>query len=302
MRITRAARAFKRRDIRFRMASGQFERYWLDGDCHRTRFYDALSIMFPEGERFFIESVRYWRDKAEGNPKLEAEIAAFIGQEAMHRREHIEYNSRLAAQGMPVEALEHYITYRHDRARARLSKAGLLGMTVVLEHFTAMLADQLLRHPGNLAGADPQMARIWRWHTLEEGEHRSVAFDLYSRVRDKPVQRYFYRCRAMLLITPIFISQVWAFTWALVKADGRQGDWRGWLHLLYSQFISPGPLRRLIPHWCAWFKPGFHPSQHENEALIERYRLEYDDLAAEQAATDALEPDGAAVPPHPTQA
>lgn len=284
MRITRA---FKRRDIRFGMASGQFDRHWLGGDCHRTRFYDALSIMFPEGERFFIESVRHWRHKAEGNPRLEAEVTAFIGQEAMHRREHMEYNARLAAQGMPVEALEKYITYRHDRARSKLSKAGLLGMTVVLEHFTAMLADQLLRHPDNLAGADPRMARIWRWHTLEEGEHRSVAFDVYSLVRDKPVQRYFYRCRAMLLITPIFISQVWAFTWTLVKADGRQGDWRGWLRLLYCQFISPGPLMRLLPHWFAWFKPGFHPSQHENEALVDRYRAEYDGLAAEQAEADA---------------
>src|SRR5690606_31564916 len=57
-----------------------------------------------------------------------------------------------------------------------------LAATVALEHFTAIMADTVLRHPHWLADADPHMRRLWRWHALEETEHKSVAFDVYMQV------------------------------------------------------------------------------------------------------------------------
>ncbi|CAM2145265.1 Metal-dependent hydrolase [Pararobbsia alpina] len=274
---------FERRDIRFGM-DGEIDPHWLDGDAHRTRFYDAMSLMFPEGEKFFIESVRMCRDFAEGDPILERDVRAFIGQEAMHRREHIAYNERVGEQGAPVAQIEAQLLARLNLARSRLSRGGMLGVTICLEHFTAMLADQVLRHPATLRDADPAMQALWQWHALEETEHKAVAFDLYVRALPRPFERYLRRCNAMLIVTPVFISHIWSFNWRLVKSDGQHRDLRGWLRLLYYQFISPGPFVRILPQWLAWFRPGFHPWKHDNRALIGDTQKAYDALARTQTS------------------
>ena len=40
----------------------QIPTYWFANDPFRTRFFDALGLTFPEGERLFIESVRLYRE------------------------------------------------------------------------------------------------------------------------------------------------------------------------------------------------------------------------------------------------
>ncbi|MCA3869135.1 MAG: metal-dependent hydrolase, partial [Burkholderia sp.] len=45
------------RDVRFTI-DARIPRFWYRGTCHVTRFFDAFSVMFPLGERFFVESVR----------------------------------------------------------------------------------------------------------------------------------------------------------------------------------------------------------------------------------------------------
>lgn len=269
----------RRRDIDFAM-SAAIPRWWYRNDCHATRFYDALSISFPEGERFFIDSVRYYREQIAGDPALAEAVKGFIGQEAMHTREHRLYNERLAAQGAPVERLENRLKKIIGENRRLLPPVGQLAATACLEHFTAMLADQLLRHPQTLAGADPRMAGLWRWHALEETEHKAVAFDVFQRVGGSPGKRYLRRCRAMLLVSMLFVLRNWQFHIALVRADGRGADWRGWLRELHWMFVSPGPLLRILPAWLAWFRPGFHPWQHDNRALLAAARAEFDPRAA----------------------
>ena len=60
---------------------------YYGNDAHLTTMWNALSVLFPEGERFFVDSVRRFRGRIE-DPALLAEITAFIGQEAMHSKEH----------------------------------------------------------------------------------------------------------------------------------------------------------------------------------------------------------------------
>lgn len=59
-----------------------------------TQFFNTLSLFFPEGERFFINSVRKYRDRID-DPELQEAVRAFIGQEAMHGREHEDYNQKM---------------------------------------------------------------------------------------------------------------------------------------------------------------------------------------------------------------
>ena len=62
-----------------------------------------------------------------------------------------------------------------------------LAATMALEHFTAILAHQLLANPRHLEGAERETAELWRWHACEEIEHKGVAYDtwLYA-TRDWP--------------------------------------------------------------------------------------------------------------------
>jgi uncharacterized protein len=266
-----------RRDLHFDMQS-DIPRYWLDGDAHLTRYFDALSLMFPDGERFFIDSVRAFRVQVTDDPALDDAVTGFIGQEAMHSREHLAYNERLERQGVDAVGLMAIVRDVQDRRARTLPPAGQLALTICLEHFTAMLADQLLRHPATMQRADPRMASIWRWHALEETEHKAVAFDVYQRVGGTPFKRWRRRCRAMVWVTMLFTYRTWQFMWRLSKSDGTRKDWRGWLRLLGFLFISPAPITRIAGQWLKWFLAGFHPWDHDNSKLVEATRQTYDAL------------------------
>jgi predicted metal-dependent hydrolase len=268
-----------RRDLHFDMQDGDIPRYWLNGDAHQTRYFDALSLMFPDGERFFIDSVRAFRSEVADDASLNAAVGGFIGQEAMHSREHLLYNERLERQGVGAFALMDIVREVQDRRARTLSPIGQLALTICLEHFTAMLADQLLRHPSLMQKADARMAAIWRWHALEETEHKAVAFDVYQRVGGTAVKRWHRRCRAMFWITGLFTYRTWQFMWRLSKGDGTRKDLRGWLRLLGFLFVAPAPITRIGGQWLKWFLPGFHPWKHDNRSLLQATREEFDKLA-----------------------
>lgn len=265
----------RRRDIAFDFGE-RIPVHWLGGHCHRTRFYDAMSIMFPEGERAFIESVQHYRDRIGVDASLQRTVAEFVAQEALHSREHVRYNRHLQAHGAPVERLERWVAGQQAFARRYLAPAVRLAITVCLEHFTAMFADQMLRDPRTLEGAHPSMADIWLWHALEETEHKAVAFDVLEVAIAGAFRRYALRTTAMLFVTPIFFTLLWRMTFQLIRHDGRAADLRGWATLLRERLVGSGSLVRMFPQWCAWFRPGFHPLRHDSRALIERYSGRYD--------------------------
>src|SRR4051812_29945514 len=155
-------------------------RHWCAGDAFRTAFFDALSMSFPVGEQFFIDSVRngFKTLPASEQEKFKPEVQGFIGQEATHRRLHSLYNAHLEKLGFTNEWA--------DRAARRLKLLdGLdprhaLGITAANEHFTAILADWMLRNPDLLGDRDPRLVTLWLWHSSEESEHKCTAFDLYQ--------------------------------------------------------------------------------------------------------------------------
>ena len=103
-----------------------------------------LSTTFPRGEAFFVESVRAFRDGAP--PKLAEEIKAFTTQEAIHSREHDAFNKRAALAGYDLSKLEAQVEKRLAITRERRPIVNVAA-TMALEHFTAILAHQLLADP-----------------------------------------------------------------------------------------------------------------------------------------------------------
>jgi predicted metal-dependent hydrolase len=240
---------------------------WHSGGAHITHFFNALSIFFPDGERFFIDSVRHYRDRIE-DPALKESVRGFIGQEAMHGREHEEYNQALVDKGLPADRYGR-IVVRLLRFLTRFTpKISQLAGTIALEHLTAILANIVLSEPRILQNAEPRFAALWKWHALEETEHKAVAYDVYQKVIGGGVIGYIRRCFALLMATFIFWVLVIPFHIGLVRKEGQLFNLRGWLRVSNFLWGSPGVLRRMIPDWLDYFKPGFHPWDHNNAHFL----------------------------------
>ena len=172
------------RNLRFG-TEGKPQRWWLNGDPVATAWHNALSITFPAGETFFIESVRRFQKQVPDD--LARQIKDFAKQEAFHTREHNEFNARVEADGYEIASEVARVEDRLREARER-HPVGQLAMTVALEHFTAIFAHTALKNPALMADTDRDSQRMWAWHAIEEIEHKSVAFDTYAHVmREAPV-------------------------------------------------------------------------------------------------------------------
>ena len=246
-------------------------RHWHGGDPFKSHFFNAMSVLFPEGERFFIHSVRLFRDQIK-DPILLEQIRGFIGQEGHHSREHENYNQRLREMGYDVDYLERGVKRRIAFVKKKFSAENMLAGTCAVEHFTAILGDVLLTNPRMLEGADPQMAKLWRWHALEETEHKSVAFDMFMQVCGN---RKMLR-KAMRRSTFFFILDTTKGLIHMLKQDGLLWNWRIWRDGISWLWGKQGVFRPLVSVYKDFYREDFHPWQHENMYLIEQYRSEFD--------------------------
>jgi hypothetical protein len=254
------------RDRRFGRGE-RTDRWWLAGDPFGTALYNALSATFPKGEAFFVESVRAYREDAP--PKLAAEIKAFTTQEVMHSREHVAFNRRAAEAGYDLSRLDEAVDRRLEIVRARHPLVNLAA-TMALEHFTAILAHQLLADPRHLAGADAESAALWRWHSVEEIEHKGVAYDTWLHATRElgRFKRWSIKARVMLLVTYHFMVERTKGALDLLAQDGIAGP-KAWAGLARFAFGKPGMVRKIMGAWASFFMPGFHPWNHDDRALIE---------------------------------
>ncbi len=268
------------RDRRFGRGTSQ-NRWWLGNDPIATAFYNALSITFPRGEAFFVESVRAHRDDAPD--ALKAEINAFIKQEVIHSREHVSFNKRVVDAGYDITALEAAVTESLNLTKGRPVILNL-AVTMALEHYTATLAQQLLANPAHLAGADQESADLWRWHAIEEIEHKGVAYDTWLHAtRDwSRWKRWKVKSLLMLVVTAKFWPRRFKGTKLLLAQDGISG-WDTNLKILWFMLASPGMLTRILPSWLAYFMPGFHPWNHDDRHLIKLVESDYQDARLPEA-------------------
>jgi uncharacterized protein len=270
------------RDRRFGRGGVQ-SRWWLGGDPIATAFYNALSVTFPRGEAFFIESVRAFREGAP--PKLAREINAFIKQEVAHSREHVSFNKRVVDAGYDITKLEEKVVESLELTKGRPEILNL-AVTMLLEHYTAIMAHAFLKDPIHFAGADEEIKALWRWHAIEEIEHKGVAYDTWLHAtRDwSRAKRWRTKALLMLLVTKNFWTNRYKGMVALLAQDGISG-WRMHMAIIWFFFGNPGIGRKLIPAWAALFMPGFHPWNHDDRELIGVSDSDYSDARMVEAAT-----------------
>ena len=253
------------RDLRFGRDE-RTDRWWLGGDPVATAMYNCLSATFPKGEAYFVESVRAFRDGAP--PALAADIRSFTTQEVMHSREHVAFNRRAEEAGYDMTELDERVDERLAVTRTRHPIVNLAA-TMALEHFTAILAHELLRDPRHLAGADSESRALWQWHAIEEIEHKGVAYDtwLHATRGWSRFKRWSVKARVMLYVTRNFVVDRTHGSLELLRQDGITGP-KAWAGLFWFSFVRPGMMRKIAGAWLAFFMPGFHPWNQDDRALI----------------------------------
>ncbi|MGH8353408.1 MAG: metal-dependent hydrolase [Pseudomonas sp.] len=247
----------------------QTQKYWWNGDPFMTHFMNNLSSLFPYGEKFFVDSVRAVRQQVD-DPQLQKDIGAFIGQEAMHSKEHAAYNDYAAAHAIDLQRLELRIKRLLEWVTKISSKKQRLAATCALEHFTATMAEQLLRREDLTTQMDnPKLYQLWMWHAIEENEHKAVAYDVYQAVGGG----YFTRTLSMALTTVLFLGVIFGFQIHLLRRDGQLFNWRAWKNGLVTLFgLRDGFFTRLIGPYFDYYRPGFHPKDHDTRALEKRWK------------------------------
>jgi uncharacterized protein len=239
-----------------------------DGDLIMSHLTAVLSALFPDGEDYFVRSVRHFRDRVD-HPELKRQVAGFIGQESVHGREHRAFNDRLAELGYPTKGIETLVK-RGLALRERLvSPSANLALTAGLEHFTATLAELVLSNERSRASfGHPAVQELFLWHALEESEHKAVAFDVYRLVGGSE------RIRKLTMKVLRFGFVLTVALMVLVSLLGDRDSYRrGNLRRSWRNFRqSPLMSRALWEQLRDYERSDFHPDDRDTTALIEQWR------------------------------
>jgi predicted metal-dependent hydrolase len=232
---------------------------WNGGDAFRSAFFNALSMSFPVGEQYFMDSVRAGLKALPevDRQRFSAEVQGFVGQEATHRRIHALFNGHLEKLGFDNE-LERRATKRlkdnaHRDVRVHVAA------TAATEHLTAIFADWMFRHPEALEGTEPRLQTLWMWHSAEESEHCSTAFDVYKALNGSEL----WRLRLLRYITWTFAMDITRQTLRNLWHDGSLFQWSTWRSAARLLFAKDGMIRGNQALWSAYKAPTFHPRQQD---------------------------------------
>jgi len=244
-------------------------RHWCGGDAFRSAFFNALSMSFPVGEQFFIDSVRNGLKAlpADRQAAFRDEAQGFIGQEATHRRIHALFNAQVEKHGLVNEW--------EPRAKERLKLMdGLdprhgLAITAANEHFTALFAEWMLSHTAWMDDTEPRLKTMWLWHSAEESEHKCTAFDLYKALDGSEA----WRLKWMRRVTVIFLTDTLRQTVSNLRRDGTLWTLSTWKSGAGFLFGQRGMIRSNIKPWRDYFRADFHPNQ-QHSALSENWLRE----------------------------
>lgn len=256
------------RRIHFGIERDDLRHFFANGDPARSHLVASLSALFPPGEEFFVRAVRNYRKQID-DPVLKKQVAGFIGQEAMHGREHRDLNETLTALGYPTSRLERATDRLLKLADRTTPKIGRLATTAALEHYTATFAEALMSDPELRDQLDEPVLNLLLWHALEESEHKAVAFDVFRAVGGTEARRRF----SMRMTTAWFVGVTGLYTLISMASDPEcrrrpKESLRSLRRLPQAPLFKKSVRRRLADY----LRDGFHPDDHESDHLLEEWR------------------------------
>ena len=269
---------FRRMD--FALDAQALPRHWYAQSPSLTHFFNALSGVFPDGEKYFIDSVRAFEGELR-DATLKAQVREFTRQEGHHTLHHRHFNRLVEGMGVSMERCADIAKDILNRSRREDSKLMQLAMTAAFEHFTALMGDWLLRQDAaQRSDVAPAALPLWMWHAVEETEHKAVAFDVYQAMGGS----YWLRVHAMLRVTAIFIPRIHQLQIALLLEDPTPISLRDLLHCVKYLYGSGGMIRDILPGYLRYFRRDFHPWQDDNSQLLSVWQAKYGHYAIAPAA------------------
>ena len=249
-------------------------RHWFGNDPFKTRVFDAMTLIFPDGEKYFIESVRLFRNQIT-DPVLQAKVRDFIRQEAQHGIAHDRFNQLMIQQGMPVKKMIGFMTKRFDDHLKNQTPAFNLALTAASEHITALMAECFFASQHTMQDAEPRARALLAWHAIEEMEHRDVAFDVLTDVAHVG---YPLRAAALVMVGMMMPTFAMVRVNTMLKADGFTAIERAKMFRrgLPWVFGKQGVLSSMKKPFLDWFRRDFHPNDH---AVIAQYQVWLDVFA-----------------------
>ncbi|TBO28375.1 metal-dependent hydrolase [Aquabacterium lacunae] len=278
-----------REQLDFQLDSG-VPRFWNGGDPYKTRFFDAMSLTFPIGERYFISSVRAYRDQIT-DPQLLEEVKHFTRQEAQHGMVHTQFNTLLEKQGLNVGWTQTFLDRKFKWQLKYWPKAFNLSYTAAAEHLTALMCTTFMERADVIGDFDPRMRAIYAWHSIEEVEHKAVCYDVLTQVAKVG---YFTRIAGLIYFSIEYPIGNWFMVNRLLKDDGfgfikrmgmlLKGAW--WLYKPGGVFLPA------LGYYLSYFKPGFHPWQHQEmghyKAWLQVFERTGDPIAASEHCAELV--------------
>ncbi|HEX5355122.1 MAG TPA: metal-dependent hydrolase [Aquabacterium sp.] len=274
-----------REKLDFQLGSG-IPRFWNGGDPYKTRFFDAMSLTFPIGERYFISTVRAYRDQIT-DPHLLQEVKDFTRQEAQHGMVHTEFNAMLEKQGLNVGWTQRFLDRKFKWQLSSWSKAFNLSYTAAAEHMTAMMCTTFMERAEIIAPFDPRMRAVYTWHSIEEVEHKAVCFDVLTKVAKAG---YFTRIAGLIYFSIEYPIGNWFMVNRMLKDDGfgllqrakmlLKGAW--WLYKPGGVFLPA------LGYYLSYFKPGFHPWQHTEMGRYQDWLKDFERTGDPVQASEAF--------------
>lgn len=262
-------KAYDPEEIKVRRVNFKFNadnpRFYYKNNPFSTHFINALHIVFPTGERFFVNSVLKHQQEI-NDEKLKKQVRNFCGQEGIHSSMHERFWKILNDNGYVIKGYENHIDKLLHKIIAKINIEGTrinnidLAATVCLEHFTALFGHALFEHVELNQNIVPKdMAELFQWHAAEEIEHKNVAYDVFQKV-DK--DEHIKRAGLMPIVTGLLYFYLGIGTFMLLYQDRKHLT----ISKLPKQFyeFSTGLFAdlhgNLISEYFKFFKKDFHPS------------------------------------------
>ncbi len=273
--------------IKVRNVSFNFDdvtRHWVLGNPIMTHFVNSMHVVFPEGEKFFIRSVRRFAKEVK-DEQLKKDIKAFCGQEGIHAREHERFWEVMEKQGLRPERFARFLNkaaFKGKYSAESLLVNGLnkvspglgdkmgLSVTAALEHYTAIFANAAFHEPiftnDNMAS---QMLEMLHWHASEEIEHKAVCFDVMKEIDDS----YLLRISGMGVATIMLWSYIGIGQLYFIVQD-KEVQWKkmpsqtkSFTNRIVFGKIGTG----LAENFTKYFQKDFHPNDIDDREMVERF-------------------------------
>lgn len=141
------------------------------------------------------------------------------------------------------------------------------------EHFLGEIGNAILSRRELLAGVNPRIAGLFRWHAYEEVEHKAVLFDVFHAARGHGLYTYAVRITGLWIAVALLVLVLPSICYRILASAGAAGDLRTWRDLIHFVFGRGGMLRGRWRAVTAYHRRSFHPWRYlDNRRFLSELR------------------------------